>query len=87
MPIYEYECKACGRRFERQQAISEAPMTECPECHGEVHRLVTGGAGFIVRGGQSRIGQGTDTCSFEQSGHTCCGRNERYGKPPCGSEE
>lgn len=85
MLTYEYECRACGRRFERQQAITDAPLTECPECHGEVQRLVSGGAGFLVKGGHSRVGSGTDTCSFERSGHTCCGRDKRCGKPPCES--
>jgi putative FmdB family regulatory protein len=40
MPLYEYECKACGVRFERQQAVSDDPVKTCPECGGEVHRLI-----------------------------------------------
>ncbi|WP_242495297.1 FmdB family zinc ribbon protein [Salinicola tamaricis] len=32
MPIYEYECKACGHRLEKLQKISAAPLTDCPAC-------------------------------------------------------
>lgn len=35
MPTYEYECRKCGRRFERFQAMSDAPLERCPECRGE----------------------------------------------------
>ena len=85
MPTYEYECFACGLRFERRQAITEQPLTECPECQGRVRRLVSGGAGFILKGsGRSRAGQQRDGCSLKELGKTCCGREERCGKPPCG---
>jgi putative FmdB family regulatory protein len=32
MPIYEYECKNCGRRFEKMQSISADPLQECVYC-------------------------------------------------------
>jgi putative FmdB family regulatory protein len=32
MPIYEYTCRACGRDTERLQRLSDAPLTDCPEC-------------------------------------------------------
>ena len=41
MPIYEYECRNCGHRFERIQKFSDAPASECPECHNPVHRLMS----------------------------------------------
>ena len=40
MPIYLYECNACGVRFEKMQRMSEAPLTRCPECEGQVHRVI-----------------------------------------------
>ena len=33
MPIYEYECKACGHYMEAVQKISEPPLLKCPECN------------------------------------------------------
>jgi putative FmdB family regulatory protein len=32
MPIYEYQCKACGAELEKLQKISEPLLVECPEC-------------------------------------------------------
>jgi len=87
MPTYEYECTSCGERFERYQAITDASFEECPDCHGEVRRLVTGGAGFILKGaGREEIRRHGNNCSLDQYGKTCCGRGERCDKSPCGSE-
>lgn len=30
--MYEYECAACGHRFERIQKFSDPPIEECPSC-------------------------------------------------------
>ncbi|WP_299315181.1 zinc ribbon domain-containing protein [uncultured Halomonas sp.] len=50
MPIYEYECKACGHRLEKLQKISAAPLTDCPSCAApELARLVSA-AGFRLAG-------------------------------------
>jgi len=32
MPIYDYQCKACGHQLEAIQRMSDAPLTECPAC-------------------------------------------------------
>ena len=32
MPFYEYRCESCGHQLEALQKISEAPLTDCPEC-------------------------------------------------------
>lgn len=49
MPLYEYECQACGVRFERRQHINDKPVKICPECGGEVHRLIHP-VGIIFKG-------------------------------------
>lgn len=84
MLAYEYKCQHCGRQFERRQAITEPPLTACPECGGEVRRLLSGGAGILVRGGAAheREGHGGG-CGFRENGATCCGRPERCDRPPC----
>jgi putative FmdB family regulatory protein len=85
MPTYEYQCDSCGSTFEQQQSMTDPPLVECPQCHGPVRRLVSGGAGFILKGtGPGRAGKSGGGCSFEQVGRTCCGRDERCGKPECG---
>lgn len=32
MPIYAFECAACGHSFDRLQKLSDADPTDCPEC-------------------------------------------------------
>ncbi len=32
MPIYEFQCQACGHRFERLQRISDTDPDTCPSC-------------------------------------------------------
>jgi putative FmdB family regulatory protein len=59
MPLYEYQCEACGVRFERRQSFSDNPVKECPECGGKVHRLIQTpgivfkGSGFYVTDNRS----------------------------------
>ena len=84
MPTYEYECKKCGLRFERLQSITEEPLVACPECDGQVNRLISGGIGFIVGSGKNRFREHTEHhCSLEKTGKTCCGRNERCNTSYC----
>jgi putative FmdB family regulatory protein len=41
MPLYEYECKKCGHRFERIQRFSDAMVKKCPECGGKVEQMIS----------------------------------------------
>ncbi len=49
MPLYEYQCEACGVRFECRQHINDEPVKVCPECGGKVHRLIQP-VGIIFKG-------------------------------------
>lgn len=35
MPIYAFECAACGHQFDRLQRLSDADPLECPVCGAE----------------------------------------------------
>jgi putative FmdB family regulatory protein len=51
MPTYEYQCDACGHRFEKFQSITAAPIKKCPECgKSKVRRLIGTGAGLLFKG-------------------------------------
>ncbi|MFP4079535.1 MAG: FmdB family zinc ribbon protein [Ectothiorhodospira sp.] len=50
MPIYEYECKACGHRMEAIQKLSDGPLLECPECHAPALNKLVSAAGFRLGG-------------------------------------
>ena len=39
MPTYEYLCRTCGHQFEAVQSFSEAPLTICDECGGELRKV------------------------------------------------
>jgi putative FmdB family regulatory protein len=41
MPLYEYQCEACGHRFERIVKFSDPPIETCPSCGGRVHKQVS----------------------------------------------
>ncbi len=54
MPLYEYECRQCGVRFERRQSVHDEPVSDCPDCGGAVRRvlypvgIIFKGSGFYV---------------------------------------
>ena len=41
MPLYEYQCDACGHRFEKIQKFSDPPLDTCPKCGGAVKKLLS----------------------------------------------
>ena len=42
MPLYEYQCDACGQRFERIRKFSDPPLDEpCRACGGPVRKLIS----------------------------------------------
>jgi len=41
MPLYEYQCKKCGHRFEKIQKFSDPKIKKCPECGGAVEQLLS----------------------------------------------
>lgn len=59
MPIYEYKCEDCGKVFEYQQRITDAPLEFCPaeicdsaehKGKGRVHRIISKNIGLIFKG-------------------------------------
>jgi putative FmdB family regulatory protein len=50
MPVYEYQCTTCGDHFEKRQKFSDAPISDCPSCGGQVQKLISSVA-FSLKGG------------------------------------
>lgn len=54
MPLYEYQCDACGHRFEVIQKFSDPPVDVCSACGGAVGKLPSSpaiqfkGSGFYI---------------------------------------
>ena len=41
MPLYEYECKSCGEKFERKRGVTESDSkVKCPKCGATEPRRV-----------------------------------------------
>jgi len=51
MPIYEYQCQACGKQLEALQKISDAPLQDCPDCGESSLKKKVSAAAFRLKGG------------------------------------
>ncbi|WP_175700056.1 FmdB family zinc ribbon protein [Burkholderia ambifaria] len=50
MPIYAYRCEACGFAKDMLQKMSDAPLSQCPECGKDAFRKQVTAAGFQLKG-------------------------------------
>ncbi|MEL5992477.1 FmdB family zinc ribbon protein [Microbacterium phosphatis] len=66
MPTYSYACKTCGHAFDIVQSFSDATLTVCPECGGDLRKqygavgVTFNGSGFYRTDsrGSSGVGAG-----------------------------
>lgn len=69
MPTYEYACKACSERLEVVQSFSDAPLTECPACGGDLRKVFSPvgiafkGSGFYKTDSRSGSKKSSTTAS------------------------
>jgi len=56
MPLYEYKCTTCGRRFETLVFSSSSPAPACPACDGRDVEKQFSSFGFGAAGGSRRGG-------------------------------
>jgi putative FmdB family regulatory protein len=50
MPIYAYKCTSCGYAKDVLQKVSDAPLTQCPQCEAVTFAKQLTAAGFQLRG-------------------------------------
>lgn len=50
MPIYAYRCEDCGHELDALQKISDAPLTDCPECGAAALKKQITAAAFRLKG-------------------------------------
>ncbi|MCX8160436.1 MAG: zinc ribbon domain-containing protein [Candidatus Saccharicenans sp.] len=68
MPIYEYICENCQKRFEVLVKLNSLVKITCPDCQSErVKRIISA---FGIGGGASRLKGGSGSCSGCSS-HSC----------------
>ena len=49
MPTYQYACNACAHEFEVFQSFSDASLTVCPECKGDLRKIYSA-VGVVFKG-------------------------------------
>jgi len=76
MPIYEYQCTLCNERHEIIQKFSDAPLTHCPKCGGDMKKLISSpaiqfkGSGFYKTDYASSSSSGGSSSKTEPKGET-----------------
>lgn len=76
MPTYAYACKQCGHRFDAVQSFSDAALTECPACGGELRKqygsigVTFNGSGFYRTDSRAKSGGSKDASASSKSEST-----------------
>jgi putative FmdB family regulatory protein len=84
MPLYEYQCKKCGHRFERIQKFSDPHVKKCPECGGAVEQLLSApavqfkGSGWYV----TDYGKGGSGASSSKNGDSAKSEDKSSSEKP-----
>jgi putative FmdB family regulatory protein len=81
MPTYEYKCTRCEKIFEVFHSINGHPDIHCPACSGPAERIISAGAGIIVKGADHTSPVNSITRCGSHS--PCCGRDTPCATPPC----
>ncbi|MCK5228016.1 MAG: zinc ribbon domain-containing protein [Desulfobulbaceae bacterium] len=71
MPVYEYECESCEKILETWQSMSEAPMTICPSCSGELKKIISMSSFQLKGGGWYADGYSSASANTSCSGKPC----------------
>lgn len=76
MPLYEYKCLKCGRRVEKIQKFSDAPLTICESCGGKLEQLISSpaiqfkGSGWYVTDYAKKSSEGSTSPSTASTSST-----------------
>lgn len=85
MPVYEYECQTCEKVFELQQKISDEPLKTCPDCQGEVKKLVSMSSFQLKGGGWYADGYASASAAKAGNGNGSGGNGAEKPAPACES--
>jgi putative FmdB family regulatory protein len=80
MPIYEYQCDACGHTLETLQKISEPALTTCPACGAEALKKLISASAFRLKGG------GWYETDFKRKNQRNVVKADSEAKPKAGAE-
>jgi putative FmdB family regulatory protein len=83
MPIYAYKCSDCGFEQDVMQKVSDAPLTDCPQCGKPAFAKQLTAAGFQLKGSgwyATDFKCGSNTPKKEEAPAPACGAG---GCPAC----
>jgi putative FmdB family regulatory protein len=85
---YEYACEACGHQWEAEQSIKDPALKTCVSCgKNKAKRLVSGGTGFLLKGGGWYAdGYGSKAASSSSSGEGAKGSSASSSEPASKSD-
>jgi len=84
VPIYEYQCQACGNEHEAIQKMSADPLVICPACSEPELKKKISAAGFRLKGNgwyetdfkggsKKNVSEASKTAPTKTAGGSCCG--------------
>lgn len=74
MPIYEYQCEACGAISEYLVGLGDDERVVCKVCGASGMKRILSASSLMSQS------------PGRMAGRTCCGREERCETPPCSGE-
>ncbi len=93
MPTYQYRCTECGHDLEAVQKFTDASLTACPNCGGQLRKIfnavgvVFKGTGFYRNDSRGANKSDSDSGSSEKSStKTESGNQEPVAAAPAKSE-
>lgn len=76
MPIYAYRCESCGFAKDVLQKVSDAPLSDCPECGKSSFKKQLTAAGFQLKG------SGWYVTDFRNNGSTSASKSDTASSEP-----
>lgn len=90
MPVYEYQCTACGQVQETFQKISAPPLEICSQCKGHLKKLISQSSFHLKGSGWYVTDYGGSKAGAESRGKLAETSAEKPAEKPiektCGSD-
>lgn len=85
MPVYEYRCEKCGKRFDQYRTVASRSVGRCPECGGRSRKILRP-VGIIFKGPGFHVTDYRKPADKAKSGEKP-GKAASVAEPPKGPSE
>jgi putative FmdB family regulatory protein len=86
MPLYEYQCTACGKIEEAIQKFSDAPLTTCRHCSGKLNKLISQSSFHLKGSGWYATGYSKKPADVSKGKHSEAAPSSDEKSKPGGTE-